>query len=68
MYNFSFLVGRGKQQETGVHQSSGDILLFLHADTTLPDNYFEHILMTLGTPGVSAEAFQFDVDTLHSDR
>ncbi|XP_077979262.1 uncharacterized protein LOC144434634 [Glandiceps talaboti] len=59
--------GRGKQQSIGVHQSSGDILLFLHADTTLPDIYFEHILMTLVTPGVSAGAFQFDLDKLNSN-
>nr|XP_006823517.1 PREDICTED: uncharacterized protein LOC100374595 [Saccoglossus kowalevskii] len=59
--------GRGKQQSVGVEESTGDILLFLHADILLPDNYFETILITLGTPGISGGAFRFDLDQLHSE-
>lgn len=32
--------GRGTQLKKGVENSTGDILLFLHADTDLPDNFF----------------------------
>jgi len=32
--------GRGTQLKKGVEYSSGDILLFLHADTELPDDFF----------------------------
>ncbi|MCI0442600.1 TIGR04283 family arsenosugar biosynthesis glycosyltransferase [bacterium] len=36
--------GRGSQCNTGAAKASGDVLLFLHADTFLPENAFE--LMT----------------------
>lgn len=32
--------GRGTQLKKGAEHSTGDILLFLHADTELPDNFF----------------------------
>ncbi|XP_033111275.1 uncharacterized protein LOC117112318 [Anneissia japonica] len=59
--------GRGVQQNTGVSSSSGDNLLFLHADTTLPKRYDEHVVLTLAEPGVSAGAFRFGLDYLHAD-
>ena len=55
--------GRGRQQNLGAERSSGDILLFLHADTTLPSDFPSHVRGTLATPGTSAGAFQFRLDT-----
>ncbi|MGE4318019.1 MAG: TIGR04283 family arsenosugar biosynthesis glycosyltransferase [Deferribacterales bacterium] len=39
--------GRGNQQNAGAEKASGDILLFLHADTKLPENWLEKISETL---------------------
>ncbi len=36
-------VGRARQMNAGAEQASGNILLFLHADTHLPDNAMHHI-------------------------
>ncbi|XP_070557889.1 uncharacterized protein [Ptychodera flava] len=60
--------GRGKQQNAGFSHSSGDVLLFLHADTLVPERFFEEILLVLGTPGVSAGAYALDFDKLYSDK
>ena len=35
--------GRSKQMNAGAQQASGDVLLFLHADTTLPTDAVERI-------------------------
>jgi len=37
----SFQRGRGAQCNAGAHEASGDVLLFLHADTQLPPDAFE---------------------------
>ncbi|XP_071960427.1 uncharacterized protein [Antedon mediterranea] len=69
-FNIKFISsskGRGPQQKAGVSASTGYNLLFLHADTTLPKRFDEHVLMTLTEPGVSGGAFSFGVDILHSD-
>ncbi|MDE1461062.1 TIGR04283 family arsenosugar biosynthesis glycosyltransferase [Spartinivicinus poritis] len=39
---------RARQMQTGAEQSTGDVLLFLHADTFLPDNAIALILDGLG--------------------
>ncbi|RFC37707.1 MAG: transferase 2, rSAM/selenodomain-associated [Candidatus Nitrotoga sp. SPKER] len=39
--------GRAKQMNAGASQASGDVLLFLHADTRLPQNATGHIEQTL---------------------
>ena len=49
--------GRGVQQNTGARSARGDILLFLHADTTLPDNAFTLIRQTLSAPSLAGGAF-----------
>lgn len=36
--------GRARQMNTGAAQATSDILLFLHADTSLPDNALQSIL------------------------
>ncbi len=49
--------GRGMQQNTGAAAAEGDVLLFLHADTILPDAAFTLIRQTLYDPALSAGAF-----------
>lgn len=54
--------GRAAQMNAGAAVASGDLLVFLHADTTLPEDYALHVRRTLRRPGVTGGAFQFDVD------
>ena len=54
---------RGRQQNIGARRASGSVLLFLHADTTLPDGFADQVRETLASPGVSAGAFRFRLDT-----
>ncbi|CAH1258729.1 DPM1 [Branchiostoma lanceolatum] len=51
--------GRAVQMNTGVEHASGDYLLFLHADTSLPSSWQRAAHRTLSRPGVSMGAFQF---------
>ena len=50
--------GRALQMNAGAEAASGDILLFLHADTTLPDNAFTAIAHALSSPDVVGGAFR----------
>lgn len=50
--------GRGPQMNAGASRSSGDILLFLHADTTLPDGASEEVQSLLASPRVIAGSFR----------
>lgn len=36
--------GRSKQMNAGVGRATGDVLLFLHADCILPQNWYDEIL------------------------
>ncbi|VVS95539.1 TIGR04283 family arsenosugar biosynthesis glycosyltransferase [Desulfoluna spongiiphila] len=49
--------GRGPQMNAGARASRGDILVFLHADTRLPDGAFDRIRETLSTRRYVAGAF-----------
>lgn len=49
---------RGKSLDKGVKESSGDILLFVHADTILPDNALKMIRETLKDREVVAGGFR----------
>jgi rSAM/selenodomain-associated transferase 2 len=49
--------GRGVQQNTGAAAATGDILLFLHADTVLPAGAFTLIRQTLHDNAISGGAF-----------
>ena len=50
--------GRGTQMNAGAVAASGDILLFLHADVTLPADAPSLIRTALADPGVVAGAFR----------
>ncbi len=55
--------GRGSQMNAGAVAAKGDILLFLHADTILPDNYDEHVLGALTGPDVVGGAFRLGISS-----
>lgn len=50
--------GRGRQLNAGAAVATGDVLMFLHADVTLPERAAEVVAQTLEAPGVVAGAFR----------
>jgi glycosyltransferase involved in cell wall biosynthesis len=44
--------GRGPSLDAGASAATGDVLLFLHADTHLPDDAIDHVRATLHDPRV----------------
>ena len=58
--------GRARQMNAGAAQATGDVLLFLHADTHLPPDASQAIAAALADPAVEAGLFRlaFDQDTL----
>ncbi|MBD2300671.1 MULTISPECIES: TIGR04283 family arsenosugar biosynthesis glycosyltransferase [Nostocales] len=54
--------GRAKQMNAGAAVASGDVLLFLHADTRLPVGFDILICTALQQPGVVAGAFDLQID------
>lgn len=50
--------GRGTQQRTGAMEAASEILLFLHADTRLPDNAFEQIERIFEDPSCLIATFR----------
>jgi rSAM/selenodomain-associated transferase 2 len=56
--------GRAAQMNLGANRSKGDVLLFLHADVTLPDDFYTQILEAI-TKGNKAGffAYKFDKDS-----
>jgi rSAM/selenodomain-associated transferase 2 len=54
--------GRAGQMNQGARAATGDILLFLHADTYLPDQWDQWVRQTLAQPGVVAGAFDLRID------
>lgn len=59
--------GRARQMNAGARQARGDVLLFLHADTRLPDGAEQRVARALGVPvgasvGIPAPVWgRFDV-------
>ena len=53
--------GRAAQLNLGARQAQGDTLLFLHADTQLPDQFEVEIEQVLRQPGVVAGAFPLSI-------
>ncbi|MBL8825522.1 MAG: TIGR04283 family arsenosugar biosynthesis glycosyltransferase [Planctomycetaceae bacterium] len=54
--------GRGRQMNAGAAQASGEMLVFLHADTRLPDDFDKHVREILLQPGIAAGAFRLKID------
>jgi rSAM/selenodomain-associated transferase 2 len=55
--------GRSHQMNQAAAIATGDILLFLHADTRLPPNWHDLIYQTLQNPGTIAGAFRLAIDS-----
>ncbi|WP_392479043.1 TIGR04283 family arsenosugar biosynthesis glycosyltransferase [Nostoc sp. C110] len=54
--------GRAVQMNAGAVAASGEILLFLHADTRLPTGFDDMIRTALEQPGIVAGAFKLRID------
>lgn len=54
--------GRAQQMNQGAAIAHSDILLFLHADTRLPDHFLELVQQTLAQPQVVAGAFELAIE------
>jgi len=59
----SSLRGRGVQLNHGTKASSGEVLLFLHGDTRLPENFYNLILNTANKKNCAAGAFSLRIDS-----
>lgn len=53
--------GRARQMNAGASLASGNVLLFLHADTLLPPGYSRLVVEALRLPAVVAGAFRFQI-------
>jgi rSAM/selenodomain-associated transferase 2 len=55
--------GRGRQMNAGAAAAGGEVLLFLHTDTLLPDNFSRLILDAVRRPSFAAGAFSLAIDS-----
>jgi hypothetical protein len=55
--------GKARQMNCGAAAASGEVLVFLHADTRLPDNFNRLVLAALEQTGVAAGAFRLAIDS-----
>lgn len=53
--------GRAQQMNAGAAQATGAVLLFLHADVLLPEDYGDWIERLLAAPGTIAGAFELAI-------
>lgn len=53
--------GRSAQMNEGAKLASGNVLLFLHGDTKLPNDFVNQILRVLSEPNVVAGAFRLGI-------
>lgn len=58
-------VGRGYFCSAGVLEAKGSVLLFLHADTILPNQWCQRILETMANPSVAGGGFSTYFRTNH---
>lgn len=58
-------VGRARQMNEGARRADGDILLFLHADSVLPDEGPNVMIRALKDPRVAGGAFRLKIDHPH---
>ncbi len=54
--------GRGRQMNAGAGVATGDLLVFLHADTMPPRGFVRSIQHVLAQPGTSAGAFRLRIN------
>ncbi len=54
--------GRARQMNAGAERATGDVLLFLHADTRLPDGALDRVRAALADPAVAAGCFRLRFD------
>jgi rSAM/selenodomain-associated transferase 2 len=54
--------GRGPQCNSGAARASGEVLVFLHADTALPADAFSLLRATFADPAVQAAKFRLSFD------
>ena len=57
--------GRARQMNHGARQASGEVLLFLHADTRLPQSAFADIAAALRDPRYLGGRFDVDLEGRH---
>ena len=57
--------GRARQMNRGAREASGDVLLFLHADTRLPPTAFSDIAGAMGDPRYVGGRFDVELDGKH---
>lgn len=55
--------GRGAQMNAGAHESTAELLIFVHADTLLPAGWADDVRETLADPEVALGAFAFATDS-----
>ncbi len=55
--------GRGSQMNAGAAAAQGDILLFLHADTRLPEDAGRYIRTVCEAPDIAGGAFDLGIDS-----
>ncbi|MEE8450918.1 MAG: TIGR04283 family arsenosugar biosynthesis glycosyltransferase [Thermoguttaceae bacterium] len=54
--------GRSRQMNAAAAVATGEILLFLHADTRLPKGFSQEVRAALAEPGVAAGAFDLRIE------
>ncbi|MEA1948673.1 MAG: TIGR04283 family arsenosugar biosynthesis glycosyltransferase [Thermodesulfobacteriota bacterium] len=54
---------RARQMNRGAAQATGDVLVFLHADTRLPEKFEDFIFNSFKQPGTIAGAFELRIDS-----
>ncbi len=54
---------RARQMNAGAAEATGDVLLFLHADTQLPEKFDEYIFKALNQSGIIAGAFELHINS-----
>ena len=57
--------GRGLQMNHGARRATGDVLLFLHADTRLPDSSLDDIRAALRNPQCVGGRFDVQLEGVH---
>jgi rSAM/selenodomain-associated transferase 2 len=57
------LRGRGLQMDEAASKAGGEILLFLHADTSLPEGWYEEVETAMADPEVVVGAFSLAIDS-----